>query len=54
MLRKNVEDQRGPVDDLHLDDVLKGAALTGRELAVADDRVGPLGDNDVPQFDGLA
>jgi hypothetical protein len=40
VLGEDVEDQRGAVDDLDLDDVLEGAPLAGDELAVADDGVG--------------
>ena len=54
VLGEDVEDQRGPVDDLDLDDVLERAPLAGRQLGVADDGVGALGDDDVPQLDGLA
>ena len=54
VLGEDVEDQRGAVDDLDLDDVLEGAALARRELGVADDGVGALGDDDVAQLDGLA
>ena len=54
VLGEDVEDEGGAVDDLDLDDVLEGAALAGRELGVADDGVGALGDDDVAQLDGLA
>ena len=54
VLGEDVEDQGGAVDDLDLDDVLEGAALARGELAVADDGVGALGDDDVAQLDGLA
>jgi hypothetical protein len=54
VLGEDVEDQRGAVDDLDLDDVLQGAPLGGRQLGVADDGVGALGDDDVAQFLGLA
>ena len=40
VLGEDVEDQRGPVDDLDLDLVLEVAQLAGGELAVADDGVG--------------
>ena len=43
VLGEDVEDQRGPVDDLDLDLVLEVAQLAGRELAVADDGVGAGG-----------
>ena len=51
---EDVEDQRGPVDDLDLDLVLQVAQLSGSELAVADDRVGAGGDHDLPQLLHLA
>ena len=54
VLGEDVEDQRGAVDDLDLDDVLQGAPLAGRQLGVADDGVGALGDDDVAQLGGLA
>jgi hypothetical protein len=54
VLGEDVEDQRGAVDDLDLDDVLEGAALARGELGVTDDRVGALGDDDVAQLGGLA
>ena len=40
VLGEDVEDQRGPVDDLDLEPVLEVAQLAGRELAVADHGVG--------------
>ena len=54
VLGEDVEDQRGPVDDLDLDDVLEGAALAEGELAVADDCVGSLRNDDVTQLERLA
>ena len=54
VLGEDVEDQRGAVDDLDLDDVLEGAPLAGGQLGVADHRVGALGDDDVAQLLGLA
>ena len=54
VLGEDVEDQRGPVDDLDLDDVLELAQLAGGQLAVADDGVGAGGDDDVAQLLGLA
>jgi hypothetical protein len=39
VLREDVQDQRGPVDDLDLDLGLQLAQLGRRELTVADDRV---------------
>ena len=40
VLAEDVEDHRGAVDDLHLDDVLERAPLAGRELGVGDHGVG--------------
>ena len=40
VLGEDVEDQRGPVDDLDLEPVLEVPQLAGRELTVADDGVG--------------
>ena len=54
MLRKDVEDQRGAVDDLDLDDVLELTQLTGSQLAVADHRVGAVCRDDIAQLLGLA
>ncbi len=54
VLGEDVEDERGAVDDLDLDDVLERASLAGRQLAVGDDGVGTLGDDDLLQFLGLA
>ncbi len=54
VLGEDVEDQRGAVDDLDLDDVLERAALARGELAVADDGVGALLDDDVAQLERLA
>ena len=50
VLGEDVEDQRGAVDDLDLDDVLELAQLAGRQLAVADDGVGAGRDHDVAQL----
>ena len=54
MLGEDVEDQRGPVDDLDLDPVLEVAQLAGRELAVADHGVGAGGLHDLAQPVDLA
>src|SRR5699024_11425269 len=54
VLREDVQDERDAVDDLHLDDVLEAAPLTGRELRVDDHGVGADGRDDVPQLTGLA
>ena len=43
VLGEDVEDQRGAVDDLDLDDLLQLLQLAGGQLAVADHRVGALG-----------
>ncbi len=40
VLGEDVEDQRGPVDDLDLDDLLEVAQLAGGQLTVADHGVG--------------
>ena len=40
VLGEDVEDQRGAVDDLDLEDLLQLVELAGRQLAVADHRVG--------------
>ena len=47
VLGEDVEDQRGPVDDLDLDPVLEVAQLARSELAVADDGVGAGGLHDL-------
>ena len=54
VLGEDVEDQRGPVDDLDLDLVLEVAQLRRGQLAVADHRVGAGGDHDVAQLLDLA
>ena len=54
MLGEDVEDQRSAVDHLDLDDVLELPQLTGRQLTVADHRVGTCCDNNVAQLLGLA
>ena len=54
VLGEDVEDQRGPVDDLDLDLVLEVAQLAGRELAVADDGVGAGGLHDLADRVDLA
>jgi hypothetical protein len=54
VLGEDVEDEGGPVDDLDLDDLLELTQLAGRELTVADDRVGAGGPHDVAELVGLA
>lgn len=54
VLAEDVEDHRGPVDDLDLDDVLECATLARCELGVGDDGVGSDGGDDVLEFLGLA
>ncbi len=54
MLGEDVEDQRGPVDDLDLDDVLQRAALGGREVAVDHDGVRPGRAHELGELGGLA
>ncbi len=54
MLGEDVQDQRGPVDDLDLDDVLQTASLRRRELGVADDRVGACRGDDLAELGRLA
>src|SRR5207302_1927897 len=54
MLSEDVEDQRCPVDDLDLDDVLELAQLPGCELTVAYHGVGRGRSDDVTQLLGLA
>jgi hypothetical protein len=54
VLGEDVEDQRGPVDDLDLDLLLELSQLRGRQLAVADDRVGAGHDDHVAQLVDLA
>src|SRR5690606_20959004 len=50
VLGEDVEDQRGPVDDLDLDDLLEPAELARGELAVTDHGVGTGGRHDVGQL----
>ena len=54
VLGEDVQDQRGPVDDLDLDDVLQRAPLAGAQFVVAHDSVGAVLDDDVAQLLGLA
>src|SRR5690606_8923842 len=54
VLGEDVEDQRGAVDHLDLDDVLQRPSLRRSELTVDDDRVRALRDHDVAQLLGLA
>ena len=54
MLRENVQDERGAVNDLDLHDVFQTAALRRRQLAVDNDRVSAGGHHYVAQFLGLA
>ena len=54
VLGEDVEDQGGPVDDLHLHDLLQRRELGGGELAVADDGVGAGIEHHLAQFVGLA
>ena len=54
VLCKDVENQGGAVDDLHLDDVLEGAALGGGQLGVDNHCVGAGGLHDVLELQGLA
>src|SRR5690606_5898750 len=54
VLGEDVEDQRGAVDDLDLDDVFELTQLARGQLAVADHRVGPRGGDDVAQLGRLA
>src|SRR5690606_6076479 len=53
-LRKDVEDQLGPVDDLHLEDALEIAALGWAELIVKDDEVGSFRADELPELLELA
>src|SRR5690606_9388067 len=54
VLGEDVEDERGAVDDLHLDDLLEPPQLAGGELAVADHRVRAGGGDHLAQLLGLA
>ena len=54
MLREDVEDERGAVDDLDLDDLFELAQLAGCELAIADHGVGAGPMHDVAELLGLA
>ena len=54
VLGEDVEDQRGPVDDLDLEPVLQVAELAGRELTVEDHRVGAAGGHDLAEAVDLA
>ena len=54
VLGEDVQNQRGPVDDLDLDHLLQRVELGGTQFAVADDGVGAGGDHDLTQFLGLA
>ena len=53
VLGEDVEDQRGPVDDLDLDDLLQRGELGRAEFTVADDGVRARGGDDVAQFGGF-
>ena len=50
VLGEDVEDERDPVDNLDLDDILQPAPLAGRQLGVDDDGVSADGGDDVGQF----
>src|SRR5690606_29675025 len=50
MLGEDVEDERGPVDDLDLQLLLELAQLARRQFTVADDGVRARGGHDVEQF----
>ena len=54
MLREDVEDHGGAVDDFDLDDVLERAPLAGGELGIRDHRVGTDRQHEVAQLVGLA
>ena len=55
VLGEDVQDQRGPVDDLDLDHAPPAcASWLGRQLAVADDGVGAGRRHDLAQLHGLA
>ena len=54
VLRENVEDEHGAVDDLGVELVLQRDQLAGREFTVGDDGVGAGGLHDVAQLRHLA
>ena len=54
VLGEDIQDQRGPVDDLDLDHALQPAQLARGQLAVADHGVGADRHHDVRQLAGLA
>src|SRR5208337_3617710 len=54
VLGEDVQDQRGPVDDLDLHDAFQPAQLARGELAVADHGVGAVRRDDVRELAGLA
>ena len=54
VLGEDVQDQRGPVDDLDLHHALQPPELAGGKLAVADHRVGAHRGDDAGQLAGLA
>jgi len=54
MLGEDVQDQRGPVDDLDLDVRFEGTQLGRGQFAVADHGVGPGREHDVAQLGHLA
>ena len=54
VLGENVQDQRGPIDDLDPQLLLQVAQLAGRQLAVTNDCVGPGGLDDLDQLGYLA
>ena len=54
MLGEDIQDQRGPVDDLDVHHAFQVAQLARGELAVADHRVGACRSDDAGQFARLA
>ena len=54
VLAEDVEDDRGPVDDLDLHDIFERAPLAGRKLGVGDDGIGADGGDKVAQLRRLA
>src|SRR6516165_3507667 len=54
VLREDVQDEGGAVDDLHLHHALQPSQLAGGELVVADDRVGAGRHHQGRQLGGLA
>src|SRR5690606_24155507 len=54
VLAEDVEDDRGAVDHLDLDDVLESTTLAGCEFGVGDDGIGTERGHDAAQFLGLA